>query len=231
VHRETQRLSRLAPRISSWKIAANPPIGGWRGQSPNRPWGLFASHLDLGGAENPRSRYLRCDQECRNNGWHANQSEKLIHRKHLSSPQDDFKSRAQKARSIRALRGLLIPCQKLVRVGRPGNREQRQNRNDGQCLHAVMVVFDCGQKCQSMAHFRDEQEKHRGRVSPCPGQRRLQNETARSLFGPAKWRLFDDLIGPQQQIRPRPRQHDEPGYRDRQAEGLAARSKLLPNRW
>lgn len=30
---------------------------------------------------------------------------------------------------------------------------------------------------------------------PALGQRRLQNEPARSLFGPAKWRLLDDLIG------------------------------------
>ena len=143
---------------------------------------LFARHLDLGGAENPRSRDLRCDQECRNNGRHAYQSEKLIHRKHLSFPQDNFKSQAQKARSICPLRGLLIPCQNLVRVGRSGNREQRQNRNDGQCPHAVIVVFDCGQKCQSMAHFRDEQEKHRGGVSPCPRARAPAKEPAPAVF-------------------------------------------------
>jgi hypothetical protein len=137
------------------------------GLSPINPRGLVASHLHLRRVENPRSRNLRCDQECRNNGRHAYQSEKLIHRKHLSSPQDDIKSQTQKACSIRPLRGLLIPCQKLVRVSCPGNREQRQNRNYGQCLHAVIVVFECGQKCQSLAHFRDEQEKHRGGVPPC----------------------------------------------------------------
>jgi hypothetical protein len=60
------------------------------------------------------------------------------------------------------LRSLPIACQKPVRVSRPGNREQRQNRNDGQCSHTSIVVFDCGQKRQSLAHFLDDQEKHHG---------------------------------------------------------------------
>ena len=60
------------------------------------------------------------------------------------------------------MRGLLTACQKLVRIGRPGNREQRQNRNNAQRLHPLMVVLDCGQKRQSLAHFLDKQKKHRG---------------------------------------------------------------------
>jgi hypothetical protein len=57
------------------------------------------------------------------------------------------------------MRGRPIACQKLVCVGRPGNREQRQNRYDGQGFHARIVVFDCGQKRQSLAHFLDQPEK------------------------------------------------------------------------
>jgi hypothetical protein len=78
------------------------PTRGFAGGEASRLAGratgrLFASHLDLVGAENPRSRDLGRDQECRNDGRHAYQSEKLIHRKHLLSPQDDFKSRTQTA--------------------------------------------------------------------------------------------------------------------------------------
>jgi hypothetical protein len=46
----------------------------------------------------------------------------LIHRKHLSSPKMTSKAERKKARSIHPLRGLLIARQKLVCVGRPGNR-------------------------------------------------------------------------------------------------------------
>lgn len=74
----------------------------------------------------------------------------------------------RKRRSICPLRGLPIARQKLVCIGCPGNREQRQNRNNSQRFHAVMVVFDCGQKREGLAHFRDEQEKHRGAIAPCP---------------------------------------------------------------
>src|SRR5664279_2775912 len=55
--------------------------------------------------------------------------------------------------STQPLRSLLIAGQNLVCVSRPGNREQRQNRNNGQRFHAAMVVFECGQKRQSLAHF------------------------------------------------------------------------------
>jgi hypothetical protein len=55
--------------------------------------------------------------------------------------------------SIRPLRSLLIAGQNLVCKRRPGNREQRQNRNYGQRFHAPMLVFECGQKRQSLAPF------------------------------------------------------------------------------
>jgi hypothetical protein len=55
--------------------------------------------------------------------------------------------------SIRHLRSLLIAGQNLVCVSRPGNRKQRQNRNYGQRFHAAMLVFECGQKRQSLAPF------------------------------------------------------------------------------
>jgi hypothetical protein len=51
---------------------------------------------------------------------------------------------------------LLIAGEKLVRISRPGDRKQRQERDDGQRFHASMVVLDCGQKRQSLAHFLDE---------------------------------------------------------------------------
>jgi hypothetical protein len=54
---------------------------------------------------------------------------------------------------------MLITGPKHVCIGCPGNRQQRQNRNDGQCFHAWMVVFDCGQKRQSLAHFQDKPGK------------------------------------------------------------------------
>jgi hypothetical protein len=103
------------------------------------------------------ARNLRCDQECRNDGGHAYQSQDLIHRKHRLRPQND-----RRQRLVRPLRGLLIAGQDLVCIGRSGNREQRQKRNDGQRFHAAIVVFDCGQKRQCLAHFQDEPENNRG---------------------------------------------------------------------
>jgi hypothetical protein len=104
--------------------------------------------------ENPRSRDLRRDQERRNDGWQAYQSENLIHRKHRLIPQANFEN--QKPASIRPLRKLLLADENLVCVDSPGHREQCQNRNDGKRFHACKFVSDCGQKCQSLAHFQDE---------------------------------------------------------------------------
>jgi hypothetical protein len=56
----------------------------------------------------------------------------LIHRKHRLRP-----PKCQKGKSIRPLRGLLIAGQNLVGIGRSGNREQRQNRNNGQRPHGA----------------------------------------------------------------------------------------------
>jgi hypothetical protein len=55
--------------------------------------------------------------------------------------------------SIRPLRSLLIAGQNLVCICGSGNRKQRQNRNNGQRFHAAKVVFECGQKRQSLALF------------------------------------------------------------------------------
>ena len=71
-----------------------------------------------------------------------------------------------KPNSIRPLRHLLIARQNLVGPGRPGNREQRENRNDGQRFHGLIVVFECGRKCQSSAHFQDNPGKHHGHRVP-----------------------------------------------------------------
>ena len=69
---------------------------------------------------------LRSDQEGRNHGRQAYQSQKLIHRKHRSSP-----NVISKAVSVRPLRDLLLADQKLIGIGSPGNRKQRQNRDNG----------------------------------------------------------------------------------------------------
>ena len=40
--------------------------------------------------------------------------------------------------------------------------EQRRNRTHGQRFHGAIVVFDCGQKRQSLAHFLDQRVNNRG---------------------------------------------------------------------
>ena len=71
------------------------------------------------------------------------------------SPQDtraDF----PKLALVHPLRRLLIAGHELVGVSRPGNREQRQQCDNGQGLHDPTVGSDCGQKCQSLVHFVDQ---------------------------------------------------------------------------
>jgi hypothetical protein len=94
-----------------------------------------------------------------------------------------------KVNSIHPLRGLLIVCQKLVRVGGPGNREQRQNRDDGQCLHASMIGSDCGQKRQSLAHFLDQA----GKLS---WPRRILRKMAYSITSSARSRNDSGMARP-----------------------------------
>ena len=65
----------------------------------------------------------------------------------------------QRRNSIRPLRRLLIAREKLVGIGRPGNREQRKKRDEGQRFHKASVGLDCGQKRQSSARFQDQ---HKG---------------------------------------------------------------------
>jgi hypothetical protein len=57
------------------------------------------------------------------------------------------------------LSGTLIAGEKLVGIGSPGDREQRQDRDDGQSFHDHKVVLDYGQKRQPLAHFQDDPEK------------------------------------------------------------------------
>src|SRR6266481_9310946 len=88
-----------------------------------------AGRYRLGRVRRKRGRDLRRDQESCKDGGYAYQSEKLVQGKHCYRPPKAKQYR--KNRSIAPLRGLLVAGQKLVGVGRPGNREQRQNRNDG----------------------------------------------------------------------------------------------------
>jgi hypothetical protein len=120
---------------------------------------LFAGHCRRRRVRSHSARNLRCYEKCRNDGRQAYESEKLIHREHSDRPP---RSRFRRLSSIYPLRGLLTAGQKLVCVGRPRNGEQRQNRYNGQCSHTAIVVFDCGQKRQSLVRFWGQQEKHRG---------------------------------------------------------------------
>ncbi|WP_172805573.1 hypothetical protein [Bradyrhizobium ottawaense] len=111
---------------------------------------LFAGEVHRRGVENSRSRNLGSDQEGRHHGRYADEPQKLVNRKHECRPQG-----ASGANSVRPLCRALIGHEKLVGIGRPGNREQRKNRDEGQRFHGASVDFDCGQKRQSSAHFKD----------------------------------------------------------------------------
>ncbi len=120
--------------------AVDSPVIDWR----------FAPALN----GNSSARNLRRDQECCHDRRYADESQELIDRKHPFRPLR-WQSRPCQPASVRAPNGLLATGQPLIGVGRSRNREQRQNRYDGQRFHARTVVFDCGRKCQSSARFRD----------------------------------------------------------------------------
>src|SRR5665213_1348943 len=70
---------------------------------------LLDGHCHRRRARHHPTRDLRCDQECRNHGGHAYQSEKLIHRKHLPhSPKVISDGQVQSA--------LCAVCRSLVRT-------------------------------------------------------------------------------------------------------------------
>src|ERR1700722_14018422 len=132
----------------------------------DRPWRTTKLRLiTTNGSENPRPGDLGRNQERRNHGRHADKSENLIYRKHDCRPP---KAGCGKVISIHPRRRLLIAGQNLVCECVPRDREQRQNRNNDQCFHGAMVVLDCGQKRQSLAHFQDQPEKLSWRRSPEP---------------------------------------------------------------
>ena len=66
-----------------------------------------------------------------NDGGRAYEPQNPIHREHIL-----LAKVYRKPTSIGSRRDLLTACQKLVRISCPGNREQRQERNDGQRFHA-----------------------------------------------------------------------------------------------
>jgi hypothetical protein len=71
---------------------------------------------------------LRSDQECCNDGWWAYEE--------IDPPGFRLPKVFQKPASICPWCGLLTACHELVRVSCSGNREQRQERNNGQRFHA-----------------------------------------------------------------------------------------------
>ena len=75
---------------------------------------------------------------------------------HRLSDNQDTRAHFPKLALVHPLRRLLIAGHELVRVSRPGNREQRQQCDNGQGLHSLTVGSDCGQKCQSLVHFVDQ---------------------------------------------------------------------------
>jgi len=107
----------------------------------------------------PRRPAMR--SEMRHHGRYADEPQELIHGKHRCRPPRQ-KGRLQQPASVCAMHRPLISGQKLIRVGRAGDREQCQNRNDSQRFHDVTVNFDCGQKCQSLAHFQENPGNIRG---------------------------------------------------------------------
>jgi hypothetical protein len=58
------------------------------------------------------------------------------------------------------LSGLLVAGQKLVGIGRSGDREQRKNRNNSQNFHGQKLDSDCGQKRLCLVQIRDDPGKH-----------------------------------------------------------------------
>ena len=69
-------------------------------------------------------------------------------------------------RSVCPVSGTLIAGEKLVSIDCSGDGEQRQDRDDRQCLHATKVVADCGQKRLPLTHFEDDQKKLHDRPGP-----------------------------------------------------------------
>jgi hypothetical protein len=114
--------------------------------------------------EDPRARNLRCDQERGHDRRHSNQPKKLIYRKHCLCPPTPPDKIASKVALIRFFHDLLLLTgQHLIGIDRPTDHDQRQNRNNGQGPHVLMLVFDCGQKRQRLAHFQDYQANNHGR--------------------------------------------------------------------
>ncbi len=81
----------------------------------------------------------------------------------------------------------MIAGEKLVRVDRSGDREQRENGDYGQRFHGHKVVLDCGQKRLRFVHFRDDPGKDRDR--PAPLRRPLDQAAPRPTQVPPDERL------------------------------------------
>src|SRR6186713_2737447 len=99
----------------------------------------------------------------------ANTAGTLMNRRNWStesiavSPKTNCNDKAPSpATLLHPLRDVLIGRQKLIGNGGPAHREERQNRNHGQKFHGRKVGPDCGQKCQSLARFRDDPGKDHG---------------------------------------------------------------------
>jgi hypothetical protein len=110
-------------------------------------------HQRRPGAE--RRGKLRGDHKRR----HTNQPEKSINGKH------HYRSPAIKPPESRLVRGLFGPLfvdQHPVGKNCPGYRQQRQNRNDEQCLHGQTLGLNCGQKRQSLVFSWDYSRKDCG---------------------------------------------------------------------
>ena len=140
---------------------------------------LFAGHCH-GRRRIDRGRNLRGDHERKNNGRHAHQSQELINRKHRYRPPKMTRFFLQ-IRSVRPLSGTLIASENLVGIGSPGDREQRQDRDDGQNFHGHKVVLDCGRKRQPLVYFQDDPEKDDDRPgSSCHIEGRRQPSQTKS---------------------------------------------------
>lgn len=92
---------------------------------------------------------LRCDQESRQHRRHADESQELIYGKHRPIPQ---KSNSD-GRLIRPLRRHLLADQKLVAIGRSGDREQRENADNSQRFHDSHGRFRLWPKTSALRAF------------------------------------------------------------------------------
>jgi hypothetical protein len=101
-------------------------------------FGLRDGRLRRRGVEDSRSRDLRCNQERRDNGWQAYQSQNLIHRKHRISPPANPRNQRPAQLNPCAIPNSFPIVAKNVRAWRI------LRTNEGNIMATVALVRRCG---------------------------------------------------------------------------------------